>query len=160
MRVLLFHRQFWPLIISGAKRQTIRRTARCEPGDQLSLRGWSGTPYHSTHVILGGAVCTEVIPVSIGHGEYQDGLRVGDEVLDLERQDWVVDRRLVFAKADGFRCMSDMLAWFRQCGSPRATENENPSPRLPFEGFAIRWAEISVPEEEAETVCEEVAGCR
>ncbi len=142
MRVLLFEPRFAERVADGRKRQTIRETARCKPGDRLSLRRWSGKPYRSSQVELARGVCTEVLPVSIGHGEYGDGLRVGDRDLGYDGVDGAsrqrINDRMHFAQADGFASMTELLDFFRnrqQRGKPAA---------WPFTGVVIRWE----PEEE------------
>jgi hypothetical protein len=133
MRVILFQPRFAELVKSGKKCQTIRKAARCRPGDLLSLRCWREKPYRSTQVHLREATCTEVLPVTIGGGEWHDGLVLNGESLDLYdgmllAEHFVIGlKRRALAQADGFDSFHSMRTWFK--------ENHG----LPFEGFAIRW---------------------
>ena len=52
MRVITFKERFAEPVRSGAKRQTIRKSAGCEVGDILSLRRWTGRPRHSKQELL------------------------------------------------------------------------------------------------------------
>lgn len=120
MRVILFQDQFAPLVEDGTKTQTIRKAARCKPGDVLSLRKWSGKPYRSKQDILQQATCTVVIPVEVGTGPHMDGIALtGIECDDNERA--------VIAKLDGFDSANEMLEWFKKVHS------------LPFTGEIIMW---------------------
>ncbi len=144
MRVLLFEPRFAALVADGRKRQTIRATARCTPGDRLSLRRWSGKPYRSSQIELARGVCAEVLPVSIGRGEWGDGLRVGDRDLGYwgDGDVWLMHDRMYFARADGFESMTELLNFFRhrkQRGKPAA---------WPFTGFVIRWEPAGEQEQE------------
>jgi hypothetical protein len=67
MRVIMFQDRFAELVRGGDKCQTIRWSARCRPGDVLSLRRWTGKPYRSKQETLREAVCTAVSPVAM-HG--------------------------------------------------------------------------------------------
>lgn len=120
MRVLLFQDRFAESVRAGEKRQTIRQTARCKPGDTLSLRRWTGKPRRSKQEILALATCLSVSRITLGHGIYHDGVAINDV-------DCMLLERIAVAEADGFPCSRDMLNWFRQVHG------------LPFDGVLIRW---------------------
>ena len=118
MRVLIFQDRFAALVQIGAKRQTIRATARCKPGDTLSLREWSGRPYRSKQSLLREATCTSVSHVGIGTGGVESNGRVmlfGSPAADD------------FARADGFADFAEMREWFQGAHG------------LPFLGELISW---------------------
>ena len=118
MRVIMFQDRFIEKIRDGSKRHTIRKTARCIPGQRLSLRRWKGKPYRSKHEVIADTKCLDVRKVRIGHGEFHNGLSVdGIEVQD----------RGALARGDGFLCTIEMLKWFEQYHG------------LPFEGWLIEW---------------------
>jgi len=112
MRVFLFQDRFAGGVKAGTKRQTIRAKARCKPGDELSLRRWTGKPYRSKQEILrAGETCRAVEPVVIPRRE--DDLSPGDAE--------------AMAHADGFACWADMQAWFLHTHG------------LPFHGEIVKW---------------------
>lgn len=121
MRVYTFKDRFASLVKAGNKRQTIRPTAKCKPGDLLSLRRWSGRPYRSKQeILLDGVICTGVYRVSIYPNNV--GIEWNSEpapnYLSLD----------AFAQADGFADYNSMLAFF------------SAQYRLPFNGALITWA--------------------
>lgn len=116
MRVILFQDRFAELVRMGVKCQTIRKTARCSPGDVLSLRRWTGKPYRSKQEILKTAVCESVEELFLG----MNTLRVGDRTLCPFSQD-------CFAIDDGFQDMGEMREWFAKTHG------------LPFDGWLIKW---------------------
>lgn len=121
MRVLMFQPRFQAAVAAGTKCQTIRPKARCQPGDDLSLRKWKDKPYRSLQLPLRETVrCTAVQPVRIFASPWGElGVIVGEKnITDLD----------AFAKADGFRDANDMRAWFE------ATHD------LPFDGELIKWS--------------------
>ena len=120
MRVILFQPRFAELVRTGQKRQTIRKQARCKPGDLLSLRRWTGKPYRSKQQRLWGATCRSVCPISIGHGVYKDGISVNGVECSMSQ-------RARVAREDGFGCVTEMLDWFEQTHG------------LPFVGEVIAW---------------------
>lgn len=122
MRVILFSPIFAERVGFGWKKQTIRRKARCKPGDTLSLRGWKGLPRRrgSVQVEIKKTVCESVTPVTLGHGQYCEGIRAAGVELSEPARDEL-------ARADGFQTVDGMLAWF------------NNRYGLPFEGEIIRW---------------------
>lgn len=120
MRVILFQPQFAELVRAGTKTQTIRKTARCTPGDTLSLRRWTGKPYRTKQETLRTVTCTAVRNVRIGE-PWPDGLVI--DGVEMPTRD-----RASVARQDGFRCMTEMLDWFDEVHG------------LPFEGVLIEWS--------------------
>ena len=113
MRVILFQDRFAALVKAGTKTQTIRKTARCVPGDALSLRRWMGKPYRSKQEELGTAICTRVSAVWLT-----------SYAVDINEN--FVDEN-AFARKDGFVDFGDMVLWFGMTHG------------LPFEGYLIEW---------------------
>ena len=128
--VFLFYPRFWPKILDGSKRQTIRPESkrRVAAGDLLDLRGWSDNPYRSRHVHLIVGLCVGVDHVSI---EIR-GLRLFIEI-DGAR----IPRRdvLAFLRADGFEDLEDFLRWWLEVRR---------APRL-FQGTRYRWNTLESP---------------
>lgn len=121
MRVILFNPRFSPLVATGRKRQTIRKRARCQPGDTLSLRRWTGRPRRSKHATIRDVTCSRVYQVRIMTDAVQ--IRRGNTTRMLTlRED--LD---AFARADGFGEWAEMRDWFNETYS------------LPFEGEVIEW---------------------
>jgi hypothetical protein len=114
MRVIMFQHRFAMRVRYGATTQTLRKVARCKPGDVLSLRQWCGAPCRSRHEILRDATCTAVTP---GHVS-EDGVAIGERWADRD----------AFAEAEGFLTWQDMRDWFASVHG------------LPFEGVCIQWA--------------------
>lgn len=112
MRVILFQRQFVELLLSGKKKTTIRRgdmagaAKRWPLGCPVSLRFWSGTPYHSPQVEFAQAeVCgVDFVRLNIPtRGFYFNGRPIiSDRFLDLH------------AQLDGFRNFAELVVWFEQ----------------------------------------------
>ena len=114
MRVILFQDRFSCKVRDGSKPHTIRRTARCKPGDVLSLRRWTGKPYRSKQETLREAVCTAVHAVTIFPFDVTvDGRRVPGQHLAVK---------------DGFRDWEEMREWFENVHG------------LPFVGWLIEWS--------------------
>ncbi len=121
--VRMFKPQFAPLVESGAKRQTVRPTPKRmpKPGDRISLRAWSGSPYRSKQRVLRDAVIERVAKIRItidgfehwewqGHGARSNAATLHD-----------------FAVRDGFEDWPALVDWFaKQHG-------------LPFDGVLIVW---------------------
>ena len=113
MVALNFMPAFAEKVASGRKNQTIRRTARCKPGDRLQLYTGQRT---AACRLLGEGICMTVQPVVIS----EDAI-----VLDGWRLPF--GNRCQLAGADGFVTVEEFKAFFRkQYG-------------LPFEGFLINW---------------------
>ena len=120
MRVILFQPQFAELVRAGTKTQTIRRTARCKPGDTLSLRRWTGKPYRSKQQTLCVATCANVHTVLIQPDRIDiDGVPISQNGEDA------------LARADGFRNVGEMLHWF---GTTHG---------FPFKGEIIEWSNMT-----------------
>jgi hypothetical protein len=120
--VRLFKPQFAELVRTGAKQQTLRPVPKRmpKPGDALSLRCWTGRPYRSAQVVLRNAEVTKVSSVRIWQcGIEVAGVRLSDSGMRL------------FALADGFACVQEMLDWFHETHG------------LPFAGIVIQWALIN-----------------
>lgn len=119
MRVILFQKQFVPKILDGSKHTTIRCKARCKPGDELSLRYWSGKPYRSKQVEFKRVICKSVAPIQVGIGGIvMDSTTMLDGSPDVES----------IAKADGFDTFWLMRCWYQ--------DNHG---NLPFSGELISW---------------------
>jgi hypothetical protein len=114
VRVITFQPHFATLVQRGAKTQTMRKKASCEPGDTLSLRQWSGQPYRSKQVLIKEVVCKSVAAVCVDHGSgvKVDGKSVGEEE---------------FAQKDGFKNFCELLVWL------------DTTHGLPFHGDLISW---------------------
>jgi hypothetical protein len=117
MRVILFKEQFIEAVRKGEKTQTIRKTARCKPGDALSLRRWTGKPYRSKQEIIGEVKCTSVQQVVINQGSIVVDGWVEEDEGPLSR----------LAQYDGFDNWIAMVEWFRAVHG------------LPFCGELIKW---------------------
>jgi hypothetical protein len=106
-------------IESGAKRQTIRQTARCKVGDMLQL--YTGMRHKNCRK-LGDAVCEAIYPIHIE----KNGYGVGDARVIIRHP----IRLNAAAYLDGFKCWDDMAQFFeKQYG-------------LPFEGVLILWKDF------------------
>lgn len=116
--IRLFQPRFAPLVESGQKTQTVRKTPKRMPkvGDLISLRTWTGKPYRSKQRVLRESTIIRVAQVFIG----LKTVNVGGKGLDLID---IID----FAKRDGFDGIHDMLEWFKN--------NHD----LPFTGILIQW---------------------
>lgn len=119
MRVILFQDRFADLVRCGHKRQTIRKTARCKPGEYLSLRRWTGKPYRSKQEHLLTAQCRRVIPVTIT----EEGI-VCQDYLGRFEYDYP---KGAMAFKDGFNGWPGMRDWFKNTHG------------LPFKGWIITW---------------------
>lgn len=115
MRVILFQDRFADKVRDGTKPHTIRKTARCKPGDTLSLRRWTGKPYRSKQETLREVVCMAVTPVEIN--------RFGADLGDV-----FVHSPDTLARHDGFSGWPEMREWFERTHG------------LPFHGFVIEWS--------------------
>jgi len=128
MRVFTFMPRFWGKVRAGEKRQTCRKRALCKPGDELSLRGWSGRPYMSPQIkLVEPVICTRVEFVAILL-DLRCGLfvSVNGRVLDP----FALDE---FAEADGFEDAGDMAAFFAE-RYPRMVKRAEM-----FEGEVVYW---------------------
>jgi len=118
MRVIMFKNQFKNKILAGDKTSTIRKNARCKPGDILSLRCWTGKPYRSKHDAFAWALCSAATSITITEGEIiMSGIPVKK------------DMREAMARKDGFGCFLDMYNFFKETHG------------LPFSGYLIQWGQ-------------------
>ncbi len=126
MRVIMFQERFAEAVREGRKISTIRKSCRCKPGDELSLRCWEGKPYRSKQVELRRVVCRDVRRLRIEEGKGFLYWRVligdGEDAIELD-----VMERWRLAEIEGFGGMPDMLLWFAMNGG------------VPFDGFRILW---------------------
>jgi hypothetical protein len=114
-----FQARFAPLVESGAKTQTIRKTCRAKPGDTLYL--YTGARTKACRK-LGEGRCVSVVSVAIDdHGRT---LVAGNIVAPMLFDPTCAEN---FAKADGFDSYADMVEWFRKQHG------------LPFSGYLYRW---------------------
>lgn len=114
MVALNFQPQFVEALLTGAKRQTIRRKARCKPGDKIQI--YTGQRTKECRM-LGEAVCLATAPVIL----YPSRAYIGEHMLnDKQRQE--------LAEADGFANYQEMHEWFKEKYKSRS-----------FEGEIIKW---------------------
>jgi hypothetical protein len=133
MRVIMFQERFAGKVRDGDKLQTIRKTARCKPGDTLSLRRWTGKPYRSKQEVLREASCRAVTPVRIG----LEVIRVGGD--DRSVKYLPPSEAHAFAIRDGFRNWAEMRDWFDSVHG------------LPFVGWLIEWSTTAPKQHEEAT---------
>jgi hypothetical protein len=127
MRVLMIHPSLVAAVVDGTKTHTIRHTARCKPGDKLSLRCWKGAPYRSRVDVLADHVCTAVAPCEV----YCDSVVIDGRAVDFEYSDpQAADFERTFASREGFSCVQLLLAFFGRTYGPGS---------LPIRGFLISW---------------------
>lgn len=121
--VLLYEPQFAALVITGAKRCTIRkrRFATPRPGELLDHRAWHGVPYRagSRQSTVRRGPCTSVKEIEIG--SLQKEVRV-DGVLLSEAE------AATLARADGFESLAEFWIYFADFKNAR-----------PFHGVLIGW---------------------
>ena len=127
MRVIMCQPQFHQAILDGIKTTTIRKAARCVPGDALSLRSWSGKPYRSKHLILAESTCKSIRSIAIYANRQKPLIRIDGE----EQGSSVLDK---IAQADGFPNVKALVDWFAATYS------------LPFYGEIIAWNDLCVKE--------------
>lgn len=122
--VIIFSERFVQKVVIGSKLQTIRpaRKRQICPGDQLSLRRWTGLPYRSKQVLLTEALATGSQEIVIASQSLSIGSRTW--VWSCEPGRVAMDD---FAKKDGFDFWADLTVWFA---------NRYP---LPFHGVLIEW---------------------
>ena len=115
-----FKPQFADRVESGEKTQTIRRYRadgkKMQPGDTVKLY---------TGLRTRNARCFRVATVAAVNRVRMDASE-NVIVVDGDRLD--ADRAAAFARADGFTCVSEMIAWFKN----QYMSNE-------FEGFCVQW---------------------
>jgi hypothetical protein len=128
----MFKPQFSPLVLSGAKRQTIRPFPKRYPreGEQESWREWTGLPYRSPQRELAKVVLTEVQTVIIHSNgiEFCPGtLRVSFFGEYSQSRKPLLD---AIAVMDGFANWEAMRDWFKA------------NYKLPFKGIMIRAKDL------------------
>lgn len=125
MRVIMFQDRFSGKVSDGSKPHTIRKTARCKPGDVLSLRRWTGKPYRSKQETIRTETCLSVLPVhmAIERG-FGFSVCVNGRGINARERDEL-------ARADGFANARAMERWFIDAHG------------LPFDGFLIRWLPLT-----------------
>ena len=108
---LQFEDRFVPLILNGTKRQTLRKTRHCRPGDAMVLQDTANKTFATVQ-------CSAVLPVRIYRfGVYQDGVSVP---------------LTEFAKAEGFASWWDQQDWLDQ-------HNQTIPARGALERWCHRW---------------------
>lgn len=107
-------------IVAGEKRQTVRRAARCKPGDRLQL--YTGMRTKGCRK-LGEAVCTRVERVIIPAPPLRHLMLGEGRVLRGKAA-------VAFARADGFESLEAFFAFFAMHYS------------LPFDGVVISWGNL------------------
>ena len=126
MRYIMFQKRFAPAVSVGEKVQTIRPPRKGKPflpGEEISLRVWTGAPYRSPQEEIRRAEVIRVTAIAIDARFLNlGGLVTLDEGRPLERVD--LD---AFARRDGFRSWEELLSWFREAHG------------LPFWGELIKW---------------------
>lgn len=124
MRVIMCKQQFEQHIIDEIKLSTIRKNARCKPGDLLSIRKWAGKPYRSKHVIIKEINCQSVHNVRISDiaiTVYPDDERIIIPMGNIDSSR--------FAKMEGFSSSHEMILFFEKTHG------------LPVSGDLIYWGE-------------------
>lgn len=118
-----FSPEFADAVASGEKRQTIRRTRRGKPGDRVQLYTGQRTAkcrkLREDDPVLETVDYVHIDPTGITLGDTRKHPSSTDE----------------FARLDGFRDFSDMLAWFQK----KYGETH-------FVGYVHRWAIAHEPE--------------
>lgn len=118
-----FRPMFIPLILSGAKRQTIRAIGRRRhaiPGETLQLY----TGMRTKHCLLiGTAICTAAEPITMWFA--------GEQSVEIGSRRYIAGAGLrKFAIADGFADWPAMLAFWRET-HPECADS--------FSGVIIEW---------------------
>ena len=114
MVAINFSERFAGPVERGEKRQTIRRTKKCKPGDNLQI--YTGQRTKACRKLL-DAVCKKVAPVKIARG-----------TLEVDGAVYMPDEATAFARDDGFASYEEMFRWF----SDRYATHR-------FEGYVIQW---------------------
>lgn len=119
-----FQPRFAPLVESGKKRQTIRKTAK---GATRGATAYLYTGQRTTHCRkLGEGTITDVLPIEIGRHACSESYASITE-RDGKRTHLVHEGLDALARDDGFENGEEMVAWFAaQYG-------------LPFAGYLHQW---------------------
>lgn len=141
MKVLMFRTRFHAPLLSGQKRQTIRRQGGrvIRPGEELSLRAWLDKPYRSKQHELLQVRCLAVVPIEITAprpGKLE--VKLGTDTLGPMEAE-------CFARDDGFEDMADMAAFWgetHKLAPPDDSGLFHDGIDL-FRGMVIQWGEKS-----------------
>jgi hypothetical protein len=121
--VRMFKPRFAPLVRDGTKRQTIRPIPKRmpRPGDIIDCREWEGKPYRSKqHRLL-------VDLIRSVHALWFNGVTIVLDEVDPTKPLMSHSEMQLFARADGFKDLREMAAWF------------DAEHGLPFKGVLIKW---------------------
>lgn len=119
MVAINFSQQFVSSIASGNKRQTIRQSKRCKPGQQLQL--YKGMRTKECRLIR-NAICKDVRDISFSIDPLFFSPRIelnGDKLTHSEALDLAID--------DGFGDATAMTVFFKGLYG------------MPFNGYLITW---------------------
>lgn len=119
MSILMFDKQFVPLIKNGQKRSTIRSIAKCKAGDHVDLRCWSGKPYRSKMEQIEQVEILSVRPIRFGINHF---IFWYDEAGQL-----FVPNKVELGKREGFKDHHELIAYVEKTYG------------LPFDGILIDW---------------------
>lgn len=117
MVAINFSERFAGPVERGEKCQTIRRTAKCKPGDKLQI--YTGQRTKNCRKLL-DAVCKGVAKVKITRG-----------TLEISGHVFMSDTAAAFARADGFSTFDEMFRWFSDRYDTQV-----------FEGYVITWDSV------------------
>jgi hypothetical protein len=97
-------------ILANVKRSTIRKAARCKPGDELSLRRWQDKAYRSKQCLIKTVPCRSVTPITIGISS-QNKLWV---IRHIDGKPELMNPMNLqhLARVEGFDSIDDMQKWF------------------------------------------------
>ncbi|MGE0289314.1 MAG: hypothetical protein AB7I42_26435 [Bradyrhizobium sp.] len=114
-----FNRRFAPLIISGEKTHTVRKSRHrdARPGEELQLYTGMRT---KTCQLIGRATCAEVLPIVLDLGKRR--VTIGGKVHEAE----------AFARSDGFEDWADLCRFWAK---------NHPGVAV-FRGIIIRWKDF------------------
>ena len=115
MVAINFNQQFVNVIASGNKRQTIRHTKRCKPGQKLQL--YTGMRTKKCRIIR-NAGCKTVCEISFSRNPLRIKLD-GNELSQTQALDLAID--------DGFQEITGMMDFFDNLYG------------MPFNGYLITW---------------------
>lgn len=122
-----FSKRFAPLVETGQKRQTIRKTARgAKRGDTAYLYTGQRTV---TCRKLGEGVITEVMRIEIAN-DAGTGPQCAVTLPSGELRRLIGDDLLAFARADGFANTEEFVEWFADRYG------------LPFRGYVHQWVSV------------------
>ena len=118
--LLNFKPQFAGRVESGDKTQTIRRNRadgkKMQPGDTVKL--YTGLRTRNARLLREARV----------EAVFRVRMDAAENVIVVDGDKLDAARAAAFARDDGFSCVSEMLAWFKD----QYMSNE-------FEGFCVQW---------------------